>query len=219
MYLRFKMTIGVTGPSGAGKSYFCSLLAARGFCVLDCDKIYHGMISAPSDCTRELAESFGDRVLLPCGGIDRSALSDIVFSDPAALKKLDLITHKYVKAELSLLIEHSDAPTVIDAPQLFEAGCDSLCEATIGILAAGDERAARLYERDGGRRTRAQLDARINASLPDSFYLERCTYIFRNDHDAAALCAFADRIAELYGSNNDESSRATLQTAKELIKK
>ncbi len=219
MYLRYKMTIGVTGPSGAGKSFFCSLLAARGFCVLDCDKIYHDMISAPGDCTRELAASFGNRVLLSGGGIDRSALSDIVFSDPAALQKLDLITHKYVKAELSRLIELSDAPTVIDAPQLFEAECNSLCEATIGILAAGDERAARLYERDGARRTRAQLDARINASLPDSFYLERCTHIFRNDHDAAALCAFADRIAELYGPNAERESCRTLQKAEELMKK
>ena len=49
------MIIGITGPSGSGKSLFCSMLAERGFTVLDCDKIYHDMISAPGECTAAIA--------------------------------------------------------------------------------------------------------------------------------------------------------------------
>lgn len=196
------MTIGVTGPSGAGKSFFCSLLAERGFYVLDCDKIYHAIISVPSNCTREIAASFGDVVLSPSGGINRSALSDIVFSDSSALALLNRITHKYVRSELLRLIAFSDVPAVIDAPLLFEAECDRLCNVTIGILATDTERKTRLYVRDGNVRTNDQLNARISASQPDVFYAERCTYVFRNDQGMEALCDFADKITALYGLHN-----------------
>ena len=202
------MTIGVTGPSGAGKSLFCSLLAERGFCVLDCDKIYHSIISAPSDCTRELAATFGSGILLPSGGVDRSALSNIVFFDPSLLARLNRITHKYVRVELTRLMSEADMPIVIDAPLLFEAKCDRLCDATIGILAANADRVARLWARDGAHRTHGQLSARIDASPPDDFYKERCTHIFTNDRGTAALCEFADKITELYGLRNASTEEA-----------
>ena len=76
----FGMIIGITGPSGSGKSLFCSMLAERGFTVLDCDKIYHDMISAPGECTAALAREFGNEILNAQGGIDRSALADRVFN-------------------------------------------------------------------------------------------------------------------------------------------
>ena len=46
--------IGITGPSGAGKGEVSRILNEKyGFPVLDADKIYHSLVSAPSDCTSE----------------------------------------------------------------------------------------------------------------------------------------------------------------------
>lgn len=91
------MIIGVTGPSGAGKSLFCSMLAERGFRVLDCDKIYHDIISSPCECTSALEARFGHGIINENGGVDRSALADIVFKDDEALTDLNSITLGYVK--------------------------------------------------------------------------------------------------------------------------
>lgn len=192
------MTIGVTGPSGAGKSLFCSMLAARGFCVLDCDMIYHEMIAAPGECTSELAMRFGEGILDTAGGIDRSALADAVFKDKAALGDLNRITHKYVADEVmarSAVAANAGIHVAIDAPLLFEAGLDGMCDLTVGILAPRGSRAARLIERDGASRTPEQLQARINASRDDSYYTERCSVTMMNNGDIDALGEFADRIA------------------------
>ena len=48
--------IGITGPSGAGKGAVSAYLANKyGFRIIDADKVYHGIISRPSDFVRELS--------------------------------------------------------------------------------------------------------------------------------------------------------------------
>lgn len=192
------MIVGITGPSGAGKSLFCSILASRGFLVLDCDKIYHEIISSPGECTDELVHEFGVDILDINGGIDRSALADKVFGSRDALNKLNSITHKYVMRKVSALASSAEKLGIhvaIDAPTLLEAGGDQICGMTVGILAPKPQRASRLAARDGDHRTPQQLRSRIDASKPDEFYSERCDRIFRNDKGYDKLEAFALQIA------------------------
>lgn len=192
------MIVGITGPSGAGKSLFCSMLASHGFLILDCDKIYHEIISSPGECTDELVREFGGDILDTHGGIDRSALADKVFGSNDALNRLNSITHKYVMRKVSALAgsaERSGIHVAIDAPTLLEAGGDSICGMTVGILAPKPQRASRLAVRDGNFRTPQQLRSRIDASKPDEFYSEHCDRIFRNDKGYDKLEAFALQIA------------------------
>ena len=182
------MIIGVTGPSGAGKSLFCSMLAERGFRVLDCDKIYHDIISSPCECTSALEARFGHGIINENGGVDRSALTD-----------LNSITLGYVKKEVKRMAYDAvsvGTPVVIDAPTLFEAGCEELCDITVGLLAPREKRAARLSSRDGGVRSEKQIASRIDASKSDNFYISRCDTVWRNDGNTDALAAFADRLAQ-----------------------
>lgn len=197
------MIVGITGPSGAGKSHLSTLLAARGFAILDCDKIYHELISSPGSCVTELCEQFGPAVLNINGGIDRNALGRIVFSSPGALLKLNSITHKYIIDEIKSRIDalRPGTSAVIDAPTLFEAGCDALCDLTIGVLASRQTRTARLIERDGAFKTAEELEARMNASKPELFYTQRCDMIWVNDREDASAAEFADRIAALCTGN------------------
>jgi len=193
------MIIGVTGPSGAGKSLFCSMLAERGFRVLDCDKIYHDIISSPCECTSALEARFGHGIINENGGVDRSALADIVFKDDEALTDLNSITLGYVKKEVKRMAYDAvsvGTPVVIDAPTLFEAGCEELCDITVGLLAPREKRAARLSSRDGGVRSEKQIASRIDASKSDNFYISRCDTVWHNDGNTDALAAFADRLAQ-----------------------
>ena len=74
--------IGVTGPSGAGKGAASEYMNTQyGYKVIDADRVYHDIISAPSDCVSELVENFGKSVLNEQGGIDRKALSKLVFGE------------------------------------------------------------------------------------------------------------------------------------------
>lgn len=202
------MIIGVTGPSGAGKSVLCSMLAERGFRIFDCDGIYHDIISGPGDCTAELARRFGTGIIdNETGGIDRSALADTVFGNDRALADLNSITHKYVLQAVRGLVgqaEEEGVFCVIDAPLLFESKCDLICDITVGVLASRRNRMLRLIERDGKRRTPTQILARIDAAKPEQFYRGQCTYIFRNKGSLEDMATFADKIAAIAASAQED---------------
>ena len=193
--------IGVTGPSGAGKSVFCGFLRDAGFLVLDCDEIYHRMVAAPSPCTAELAEAFGDGILTSSGSLDRSALAAIVFAPGAGdkLQKLNSITHKYIREEVrrqtaDCLACGDYAGVVIDAPLLFQAGFDVDCLLTVAVLAPADVRLSRLTERDGIDAD--ALRARLDAAPPDEYYVSHSDMTVINTGDMQALRREAAAVAE-----------------------
>lgn len=196
--------IGITGPSGAGKGAVSAILAEKfGFKVIDADRVYHSIISAPSECVKELASSFGEDVLNEVGGIDRKALSQKVFGDENKDKLLLLnkITHKYVIYEIEkLLVEHKNSGIevcIIDAPLLIEAGVDKMCDHTVAVIADKELRAKRIADRDGIDENAALL--RINSQKPDSFYTDACSFILSNNHCKRELESSVDSCLRALG--------------------
>lgn len=89
--------IGITGPSGAGKGTVSKLLNEKyGFPVIDADKVYHSLVSSPSDCLEEIRKSFGDEVIGENGALDRRELAKKVLGgeNSEKLALLNSITHK-----------------------------------------------------------------------------------------------------------------------------
>lgn len=177
--------IGITGPSGAGKGAVSEYMrTAHGFKVIDADKVYHNIISAPSDCVSELADKFGNEIINENGGVDRKALSKLVFGEENKDKLfvLNNITHKYVVSEINGLIDKyakdGEAVCVIDAPLLIEAGIDEMCDCVIAVTAPKELRAKRIAARDGIDEESAML--RINSQKPDRFYEEGCDFNLQN---------------------------------------
>ena len=195
------LIIGITGPSGAGKGAVSEYLNTKyNFPVIDADRVYHDIISTPSDCVRELTEQFGTSVLNEDGGIDRKALSRLVFGEEnrSKLLLLNKITHKYVIAEIGGLIEKyasegADA-TVIDAPLLIEAKVNEICDYVIAVLADKDVRAERIAMRDGIDKESALL--RINSQKPDGFYKDSSHCVLQNDFDLKALKDSVDQFLQ-----------------------
>lgn len=196
--------IGVTGPSGAGKGAVSEhMMATHGFKVINADKVYHDIISAPTECVQELADSFGSCILSENGGIDRKALSKLVFGEENKEKLLLLnkITHKYVISEINTLLRnYSDNGVkicVIDAPLLIEAGIDKTCDFVISVIAGKELRAKRIAARDGIDYESALL--RINSQKPDSFYSEACDFLISNDLQLEKLGLLVDKYLRYEG--------------------
>ncbi|MBR2312805.1 MAG: dephospho-CoA kinase [Clostridia bacterium] len=184
--------IGLTGSSGAGKSVAASIFKKHGIPVIDADCVYHEILGAGGECTKELAEAFGTAVLDQYGLISRQALADTVFGKPntdTLLHTLNTITHKYVMSEIKKrlreLKENGAKAAVIDAPLLFEANAHLECDFVIGVIADRALRAERIMARD--RISRERTEKRLNAQKSDAFFLERCHYILENNTDEAAL--------------------------------
>ncbi len=181
--------IGLCGTSGAGKGTVGKFLCSFGCSVIDTDKLYHDMIQNDCECSREIVSVFGDGVKLPNGGIDRTALAKIVFSDKEKLSSLNSVAHKYVRDACVCIIENmrasGDGILVIDAPQLFEAGMQDMCDATVAVTADRETRQARICARDSISCDRA--NARMDAQHTDIFFVENCDYVIENNSDIAHL--------------------------------
>ncbi len=181
--------IGLSGTSGSGKGTVGKFLSALGCMVIDTDALYHTMIEKDSECSRAIIEEFGSDVANEAGGIARPRLAEIVFFDKDKLSMLNSIAHKYVKEECNKLIEAERLSGreifVLDAPQLFEAGMQDDCDATVAVVADRQTRIKRICERDGIGKEKAS--ARIDAQHTDAFFVENCDFVIENNSDAAHL--------------------------------
>ena len=173
------MTIGVTGGSGAGKTTVLHEAQRRGALSLDCDEIYHQLLETSGKMLAEIGEAFPGSV--ENGVLNRKKLGKLVFNDPAALKELNAITHRYVRREVRRRLRQSDASlAVIDAIGLIESGLHKLCDATVCVSAPEEARVRRIMAREGISEEYAR--ARIRAQKPDSYYAGRCTHQIINDY-------------------------------------
>lgn len=117
--------VGLTGGIGSGKSTVSAALRERGAVVVDADAIIRELQQPGQPVFVTMVERFGDGVVAADGTLDRQAVADIVFSDPAALKDLNAITHPAVGAEIAARMEaarDTDQVVVLDIPLLVEGG-------------------------------------------------------------------------------------------------
>ncbi len=184
--------IGLTGSSGAGKSLVASILAKKGLPVIDADAIYHEILANGGACTDELVNAFGKEILDSRGLVNRHALAGAVFGKPQTktlLHTLNGITHKYVMREIEKTLHTLQTGgtriAVLDAPLLFEANADLLCDLVIGVVAPKETREARIVCRDGISDEEAQK--RLRSQKGDEFYRLRCDHILENNSDQATL--------------------------------
>lgn len=170
--------IGITGPTGSGKTTALAALERLGFQVVDCDALYYQILDRDQTLRDGIRQAFG-QVFLPDGKLDRPALGNIVFGNPAALDKLNALVYPAMSAAVEQIIEKcTKKGLVIDAINLIESGLGRLCDWTVALTAAPDIRLKRIMARDGISEERAR--ARIAAQKPDKFYRKNCTFLLEN---------------------------------------
>lgn len=171
------LIVGLTGGTGAGKTSALAALEDLGGTVLDCDAVYHQMLRTDPALREAITAAFGP-VFCPDGSLDRQKLGTLVFSDHAALDRLNAIVYEYLPPEL---LRRAQGHTLVglDAISLMESGLGKLCACTVAVLAPAEDRVRRIMARDGISEDYARL--RISAQQPDVFYRERCSHILENN--------------------------------------
>lgn len=180
--------IGLTGSIGSGKSTVARLLIARGIPVLDADAVAR-QVSSRLNVLEAVSSQLGAEYVLP-DGLNRPALAQLVFAQPAALATLNAIIHPAVREEMArreTQLEADGASAVVqDIPLLFENGLEKLFDAVILVDAPLETRVARVMRRDPNM-TREAVLARDAAQMPSSEKRARADFIVENDGDEAAL--------------------------------
>lgn len=191
--------IGLTGPTGAGKSTACKAAEDLGFAVINADGVAREVTEKGSALLPVLKEAFGD-VLNPDGTLCRKKLAAEAFRTPENTERLNAVMLPAITEKINEAIKALEADgrrrILLDAPTLFEAGADRLCTATVAVLAPKDTRLSRIIARD--KLTKAAAELRMSAGKPDSFYLERCNNILKNDGTKEELYLAASRFFESF---------------------
>jgi dephospho-CoA kinase len=116
--------VGLTGGIGSGKTTVANLFAEWGAAVVDTDAIAHELTSARGAAMLAIAGAFGSTMLRRDGSLDRAAMRQRCFSDPAARKSLEAILHPLIRSESVARCRRVDpAPyALLVVPLLIESG-------------------------------------------------------------------------------------------------
>jgi dephospho-CoA kinase len=118
--------IGLTGGIGSGKSTVAGMLADCGAVVVDADAISRQTTAANGAAIAAIKQLFGSSFITPASALDRDAMRQLVFSDPAAKLRLEAIIHPLVTAETVRQVRTAESAgaryIVFDVPLLVESG-------------------------------------------------------------------------------------------------
>lgn len=193
-----KFVLGLTGQTGAGKSSAQQICRDNGYFVIDCDKLYHEITVAESPIVNALCEAFTDDVLNEDGSLNFKKLAEKAFASPENTQKLNNTVFPFIMDEVKKRISDSDAELILlDAPTLFESGCDKLCNKTIAILAERKIRKQRIIDRD--KISDEQAENRLDAGKSDEFYLNKCDKtVYNNTSYEEFLANFKDALGGIF---------------------
>ena len=173
--------IGLTGKTGAGKSTVAAFLKEKGCFIIDGDKIARDILLPGEPAVRELADVFGEDIILPDGNIDRKKLAARAFANTESTDMLNRITHPRITEHF---IKERDSAekngykiAVIDAAALLESDCKKLCSFFVVVTAPEEIRLERILKRDGI--TKKQALTRIKAQKSDEYYFSQADYIVK----------------------------------------
>ena len=177
-----KYVIGITGGTGAGKSVVSAYLKKRGATIIDADALSREITKEGGIALPEIDKAFPG--VIKDGVLDRKALGKIVFSDSGKLSLLNEITHKYIKKLTEEKIENAEGLIVLDAPLLFEAGEDKLCDKIIFVTADDDVRIKRIMARDNLSFEDAKKRIAARNLVP---IMGKCDLLIKNDGDIGSV--------------------------------
>ena len=171
------MILGITGGTGCGKTTLLKEIENRGGLVLDCDAVYHELLTRDDALLSAIEGRFPG--VVENGELQRKKLGAIVFADEQALLDLNAITHGAIRAEIVRRLSEKPSLAAIDAIALFEGGLANLCDTTVAVCAPEEDRVQRLMQRDNISREYAQN--RIRAQKSESWFREMCDHTLYND--------------------------------------
>jgi dephospho-CoA kinase len=133
------LIIGLAGGIASGKSFVAACFEQLGASLIDADKVGH-IVLDQSEVQSLLVSRWGPD-LIKDNKVDRHRLSEIVFrsdGDVKQLAELEKITHprirQRIESQIEILRGSGRVPAVVlDAPVMFRAGWDDVCDKIVFV--------------------------------------------------------------------------------------
>ncbi len=175
-----KYVIGLTGNIGVGKTVVRQMLQHLGAYTIDADELAHQVMAPGALAYQPVTELFGKIIVGGDGKINRRMLSQIVFSVPEALARLEAIIHPIVIQYISLLINHTkQRVVVVEAIKLIESGFADALDTVWVVDASPETQLRRLVEKR--KMTLDEARRRMRAQSSQAHKIARANVVIKND--------------------------------------
>lgn len=162
------IVIGLTGSIGMGKSTAAQAFARCGVPVFDADACVHAL-QGPGGAALPAIEAAFPGSTSPAG-MDRKAIANAVYADPAARLRLERIIHPLVRRAQQAFLARCRGRrlrlALLDIPLLLESGGRGRCDLVVVVSAPAFIQARRVLARDG--MTPQRLAAILALQMPDA---------------------------------------------------
>ena len=198
------LIVALTGGIGSGKSTVGQIFQDLGAIVTDSDQLARDVVERGTTGFDQIIAAFGDEVLKN-GDLNRAALADLVFKDPAKRKQLEQITHPLIRKAFAKIVESAKGDSIVvnQIPLLVESNHDYKFDHVITVSASEAVRIERLLKR-GMNLT--QIQQRLQAQSNDAQREKISDSIIRNDDSQADLLSEVEKVWELLQVKNKNKS-------------
>ena len=198
------LVVALTGGIGSGKSTVGQIFGDLGAIVTDSDQLARDVVERGTTGFDQIIAAFGDEVLKN-GDLNRAALADLVFKDPAKRKQLEQITHPLIRKAFTKIVESANGDSIVvnQIPLLVESNHDYKFDHVITVSASETVRIERLLNR-GMNLT--QIQQRLQAQSNDAQREKISDSIIRNDNSQADLLSEVEKVWELLQVKNKNKS-------------
>lgn len=142
--------IGITGNIGGGKSEATNYLKAKGYKVLDADKLVAD-IYFDSEFISDMKIAFKSYDIMTNSALDKKKIAQIVFNSPQNLEILNLTIAPYIRQTMEAMIKYyseTEAILFLDIPLLFEKNMQQGLDKVIMVYCEDNIRYQRAAMRD-----------------------------------------------------------------------
>ncbi len=191
--------IGLIGMSGAGKSTVCRIFAENGYKVIDCDISAREVVQLGYGSLVELKNELSSDIILPDGTLDRRKTAELIFNNDDKRMTFNRIIYPYITYNVIEKIKSAECDVLLDAPTLYEAQLDGICDSIVSVCAEPQSCIERIMERDGISEQLAA--ARLTSQHDIEWYRRRSSHCILNNGTLDELYAAGQAvIKELKGN-------------------
>ena len=175
---------GITGGVATGKSTVTQMLAEEGALTVSADDIARAQLAPGTALTKAVLIAFPLCRDATGQGIDRRALSHLIFADTQARTQLEALTHPAIIAALKAQIEEWQSYSTaracaVEIPLLFEADLGRLVDVVVVVACEETTQIMRLQTRQVI--DEAEARRQIAAQWPISAKIARADIVINTD--------------------------------------
>jgi dephospho-CoA kinase len=208
------LLVGLTGGIASGKTLISDAFAARGIEIIDADMLAREVVLPGSAGLDALTQRYTQSILSAAGELDRPALREIIFNDPAERRAVDNILHPLIRRlsdqRIKAARQSGRAYVIYVVPLLVETGQTERFDRILVVDVPEAVQIERLMARDGSTES-AAMDI-LSAQATRAERLAIADDVIVNNGQRSDIAA---RVDDLHGQYLSSQGQGQVQVNKE----